>query len=474
MNSSHHHPGDAIREIELSYALVADSDVRRTAACLESIKPFNVGALIARDGNEAAEILQRFGPPLLLIADLSLPGKDAPALIEMVRRAGRGRAGIIAWSSSRERREFAAHRLKGLNVRVLDGAIAPAVLRAVIERVLGRGTPSQVSSSPSTTPAAEEVHQTMTELAEKARQLCGTAGVAVYLKATEERRFRTSISWTADEPIPDISYYLPRVFSWILENREALVSPDLETQPLPDVSTTGPRDVRGLVAVPIVSGDQQIIGTICVFGVKPLVLGRVELDALEALGHGVSARPTTTPVHPSARPQPRRNGEPASTRRDDRGELLSVGAPPELLDRRTGSLAISRELARLHREPCHLSVVLFDVDAREATSGPPPEGPTSDPILAVSNTLTRTIRGSDLAIRWSRGELLVVLPGLNEAQARQVAERVRAGMQAGARHRLAVAGGVAELFADDTFESAVIKANEKVRLAREHGHNRIG
>ena len=92
----------------------------------------------------------------------------------------------------------------------------------------------------------------------------------------------------------------------------------------------------------------------------------------------------------------------------------------------------------------------------------------------LNETLTKAIRGSDLAIQWSSEELLVVLPGLNASEARQVAERVRAAMQAGARHRVAVAGGVAELQANETVESAVARANEKVRLARERGHNRVG
>ena len=61
----------------------------------------------------------------------------------------------------------------------------------------------------------------------------------------------------------------------------------------------------------------------------------------------------------------------------------------------------------------------------------------------------------------------MVLPGLSGTEARQVAERVRAAMQAGARHQVSVAGGVAELLADESVESAVARANEKVRLARE-------
>ena len=472
-NNQHGHPVFSVREVELSYVLVADADVRRTAACLESIKPFTVGALVARDGDEAAGILRRFGPPILLIIDLSLPRNDALALIEIVRRADRGRAGIIAWSSSRELREFAAHRLAGLDVRVLGGAVAPAVLRGAIERVLRRSTVTHTSSPLPTTSAENDVHQTMRELAEKARQLCGAAGVAVYLKAATETKFRAAFTWTSDEPIPYSPYYLPRVFGWILETGEALVSPDLTTHPLPAAAgTILPDVVRGLVAVPIVNGDQQIVGTICVFDVKPLMVGDVEVEALKALGRSFS--PATVPMRLDVRSSPPRGPQPAAIQHDDAVEPTSLDAPTALLDRRNGSLAIARELARVRRERHHLSVVLFDVDALGAAGGRAAEESIRDPLAVVGDTLTKTIRGSDLAIRWSHEELLVVLPGLSEGEARQVAERVRAGMQAGARHRFAVAGGVAELLADDTLDSVVTKANEKVRLARERGHNRIG
>src|SRR5206468_970657 len=107
-----------------------------------------------------------------------------------------------------------------------------------------------------------------------------------------------------------------------------------------------------------------------------------------------------------------------------------------------GNVAVARELARLRREPRHLSLVIFDVDARTAGER---AAPADDPIENVTEMLTKAIRGSDLAIRWTAQALLVVLPGLALAEARPVAERVRAALAAGARHRVAVAGGLAEL-----------------------------
>ena len=571
-NDQHSPAATGAHEIGLSYVLIADANVQRTAACLKLMRPFNVGALVARDGEEAIRVLERFGPPILLITDLSLSRKDGFAVIEALRSVDRTRAEIIAWSSFRELREFAAHRFAGLNVRVFGRPVAPAVVGSAIERALRSRAAANRSSGSSSGPGAEDVYQTMTELSERARQLCGTAGVAVYLRASGDMKFRASVIWTSDEPIPHSPYHIPRVFDWILETGEALVLPDLVTQPLSDTPMSTLQDVvRGLVAVPIVSNDRQVVGTICVFDVKPLTLGLAEVDALKALGRGVSVGSTTAsagpgiadqppggpapavshpddaaaslsldtpsietldhgvsvgsttasagpgtvdqppggpapavsypddaaaslspdapsiealdqgvPVGPAATPvvseagdQLLRGPDPAGSHPDDAAESPSLDSHTALLDRRGGYFAIARELARVRREQRQLSVVLFGVGTLSRTDGATVTGSTQDLLDTVRETLTEGIRGSDLAIRWSREELLLVLPGLSATQARPVAERVRAAMQAGARHRVAVSGGVAELLADETFESVVARAGEMVRFAREHGHNRV-
>src|SRR6185295_13744771 len=83
----------------------------------------------------------------------------------------------------------------------------------------------------------------------------------------------------------------------------------------------------------------------------------------------------------------------------------SSSAAMALLDRRDGNLAIARELARVRREQRHLSVVLFDVDSVTASSEPIRES-QHDLVATVAETLTSAVRGSDLAIRWSREEVL--------------------------------------------------------------------
>jgi CheY-like chemotaxis protein/GGDEF domain-containing protein len=486
------------RQVDIRYVLVADTNVERAALCLKSIKPFNVGVLVARDGDEASRILERFGPPLLLIIDLSLSRKDGFAVIEGLRANRRARTEIIAWSAVREIREFATHRLAGLNVRVLRGGTAPDVVRGAIERALRSQTDSAPTADAPSPLTPEEMHRAMTALADRAREMCGTPGVAVYMRTPGAAEFRASVTWTSEDLIPNSPYYLPRVFGWIQETGEAIVLPDLTKQPLTDVPTTTLQDVvHGLVAVPILGIGDEIIGTICVFDVKPLTLKNVDVDALIALGRSVHFEPIAPPLeadeekpdeapaaahvvdaalpHPSSPPRSTSPTLAAISKTPTGPESVDQPSPitgsAVVLDRTNGEFVGSRELARVRREQGRLSVVLFDVSgAREASGRSDASESLPD---AIGDTLSKAIRLADLPIRWSATEILVVLPGLDGVQARGVAERVRAALQAGTNYRVSVSGGVAELGLEDTFGGIVSRAREKVKLALARGHNRV-
>lgn len=501
LNASNNPPDRSTeRHVALRYVLVADTNVERAALCLESIKPFHLGVLVARDGDEASRVLERFGPPLLLIIDLSLSRKDGFAVIEELRANEHARTEVIAWSAVREIREFAAHRLAGSNVRVLRGGTAPSIVRGAIERALQRSADPPHADDAPIAPTPEDVHRVMADLAEKAQQVCRTPGTAVYVRAPGTADFRATVAWTSDELIPNSPYHLPRVFGWIQETGEAVVLPDLTKQPLPGAPTATFQDVvQGLVAVPIVSATGDIIGTICVFDVKPLTVEDVDVDALKALGRSVhfertrpapvadddTADPPTagtedldnaasSPGPPDARgalpPSPTVPREQAAS--GPGADRAPLNWPTAVLDRTNGQFAGARELARTRREQRELSVVLFDISTPGGVSAN--EADVTDDLLeTVGGTLMKAIRQADLPIRWSAKELVVVLPGLGGVQAHAVAERVRAALQAGANYRVSVSGGVAELEADDTFGGIVSRAREKVRLALERGHNRV-
>jgi diguanylate cyclase (GGDEF)-like protein len=453
------------------YALIADADPQRIDECLAAIRPFKIEAIVARDGQEAVAVLARRGTPGLLIVDLSLPRqdgvpdspKDGFVVIDAIATADRGRVAMIAWSSHRELREFAVNRLAGLNVRILSSSVAPSVLRSAIEAAFPNPGTQKALVDHAAEETGSDVHESMAQLSDKAQRLCGTAGVAVYLKGPDDTQFRTSVTWLSETPLPHPPVFLPSVFEAVLATGESFFRRDVTTQPLSKVTTDV---VRGLGAVPLVDVHGQIVGAMCVFDLNPVAFDSTVVNSLKALGRGVSLRAAAEPaaVEPAVL-------SPVPKPAESTTSPPSTDLPPPLLDRVAGNVAVARELARLRREQRHLSVVLFDVDAvnraDQSVSAP------SEAVGNVGETLTKAIRGSDLAIRWTTDALLVVLPGLGLAEARPVAERVRAALAASARHRLAVSGGVAELLPDETFDSVVARADDRVRMARERGHNRV-
>lgn len=470
------------RGVALQYVLVADTNQERAALCMEAIKPFKLGLLIARSGSQAVGLIERFGPPVLLIVDLKPPNIDGFAVIEALNAGRDGRdTDIIAWSSSRDIREYAASRLGGQKARVLSGSASPVTIRAAIERALRRHADPRPPAAPepgSINP--EDLQVIMAGISDQVRQRCRQPGVAIYLRAPGDTQFRALISWTSDELIPPSPYYIPRVFNWVQETGETVVLRDLIRNH--DAPPAGVDDaVRGLMAVPI-TFEHQIVGTICVFDVKPLVATDADVAALSTFGttalhherprvlaHAGSVPASPVAAQPAFRDRAEDRRATPTTATDQRAPMI-IDFPPTLLERTGGEFAVARELARARREGRQLSVVLFDV----APAAPNEAAPSQDERLdQVAETLLKAIRQSDLPIRWSVTELLVVLPGLGASEARTVAERVRAALHAGSRYRLAISGGVAELEPDERFSTVVDRAREKVSLAVGRGSNRV-
>jgi diguanylate cyclase (GGDEF)-like protein len=148
---------------------------------------------------------------------------------------------------------------------------------------------------------------------------------------------------------------------------------------------------------------------------------------------------------------------------------------PTLLERQRGEFEVARELARTRREQRQMSVVLFDLAVANARRGASPNEDVSYEQLVqrVTQTFVRSVRQSDLPIRWHNNELLLILPGATGTAARAVAERVRAAMQVGGDHHVAISGGVAELAPTEPFAAVMRRARDRVTEALGRGHNRV-
>ena len=88
------------REQLRRYVLVADADLQRALFYRQLFAEQGADAVITRDGQDALHILDRRGPPALLLTDLSLPRLDGLAVIaELRRRASPAETPVLAFSA---------------------------------------------------------------------------------------------------------------------------------------------------------------------------------------------------------------------------------------------------------------------------------------------------------------------------------------------------------------------------------------
>ena len=434
-----------------AYVLIADPKVDRLPQYVEWVGPFHTGLLVARSGHEALTIIERFGEPALLIVDLGSPDMAGQALLD--RLSGTG-TGIVAWSERPAAAGRNAERVVHLS------ADAPMLMARRAAQELLRATPG-VEAPDLTQPA---IDRELGEMAEKMRELVTPANVAIYVPTPDGQHFRVASTWASGPPPSTARYDLRGIFAQVRERRDLVSSGDAHFIS-DEAAEPGAGGSPGLVALPIIrSGELSAVA--CIHSVSGLVLRRRTVRAIKAIAAQEEHVVTLTT-------QPKDEGNRATRLQDDRRQLSMerVETPLTLLERQPGELVAMRELARARRENTQLSVVLFELAQRSPVGPTMPSGDTLEPVV---DTFLKAVRQSDLPIRWGFNELLLILPGLAGPEARSVAARVSAAMQAGARHAVAVAGGVAE--ADPAvrqFDEVVREARARVAMAVDRGHNRV-
>ncbi|HEY8536776.1 MAG TPA: diguanylate cyclase [Vicinamibacterales bacterium] len=451
-----------------AYVLIADPDPRRAAMLRDIVEQAGIEALVTRNGDEAKAMLRRRRLPVLVIANLSLPRLDGFALLADLRRiAGSSGPPVVVVSSSKELSSAAWNLKERLGVRELLAADATEEMAA---ETLGRALPALrmpdaegAADGPTDRWVAETIDRYATDVARR----FSVALVAVTISIGEREWFRIHVN----QPRRPRRRGLPSPRTWtffrqVLEGHEPLVVPDVQQHPLFAQAEFPPAGtIRGYAGVPVMSAGGHVDGALCLFDSEPLAFDARALDALTEIGHRLALELDLS-----------RERADIQQRFTALSRLALTDPVTGLANRRGGEEALAREVARARRTGSPLSLVLFDIDRFKSINDQAGHAVGDRVLRGISEILSTSQRGSDLAMRWGGEEFLVLLPDVGLHGARVFAERVRENVQnleipeAG---RITVSAGVAELSADEDPAAALARADANLYRAKAGGRNRV-
>ncbi len=171
---------------------------------------------------------------------------------------------------------------------------------------------------------------------------------------------------------------------------------------------------------------------------------------------------------------------------DEAAAALSMRRSAELdaltgtFNRRTIDLWLSRSFSEAHREDQLLSVLFVDIDHFKSINDSHGHAAGDAVLRQVSDVLRKELQPTDLLGRYGGEEFVIVLPGRNGDDARQLGERIRSAIELvrleydGKPIRITVSVGVAtRLPRENEPAAAVARADQALYAAKRGGRNRV-
>ena len=141
--------------------------------------------------------------------------------------------------------------------------------------------------------------------------------------------------------------------------------------------------------------------------------------------------------------------------------------------------ALVEEIARCTRSDSKMSLLMIDVDHFKRLNDTMGHPAGDDVLRAIADHLTSALRTIDLCARYGGEEFAVILPGANPAEARVVAERIRATIESTmndvpGRPSVTISVGLASWPGDGaTGEALLGSADRALYAAKGAGRNRV-
>lgn len=160
-------------------------------------------------------------------------------------------------------------------------------------------------------------------------------------------------------------------------------------------------------------------------------------------------------------------------------ELACTDPLTQLRNRRFMMEVAQHEAAVVERGGRPLSVLLGDIDHFKRINDQHGHAVGDGVLRAIARVLRDGVREVDHVARWGGEEFLVLLPGTELEEAQQVADRLRAAVQAladveGRRELgLSITLGLAELRPGESIEQALMRADRALYEGKQAGRNRV-
>ena len=424
--------------------------------------------IVTRNGDEAKAMLRRRQLPVLVVANLSLPRLDGFALLAELRRlSGPTGPPVIVVSSSKELSSAAWNIKERLGVtELLPADAGETEAQDTLSRVLpamrpGAGDPAAASLVAHERWVSETIDGYLPDVARRFSVGLVLASVVI----GDHEWFRAHVNQSRRA----FNRSSPRTWSFIrqvLEGHEPLVVPDVQQHPFfarAEFPPTG--TLRGYAGVPVQSAGGHVSGALCLFDVEPLAFDARALDALSETGRRLALELDQS-----------RERVDSHERFTALSRLALTDPVTALANRRGGEEALAREVARARRTGAPLSLVLFDIDRFKNINDQAGHAVGDRVLRGISEILSASQRGSDLAMRWGGEEFLVLLPDVGLAGARIFAERVRENVQnlnVADAGRITVSAGVSELIGEEDSAVALARADANLYRAKAAGRNRV-
>jgi diguanylate cyclase (GGDEF)-like protein len=160
--------------------------------------------------------------------------------------------------------------------------------------------------------------------------------------------------------------------------------------------------------------------------------------------------------------------------------LASTDSLTGLATQRTFLQRLKEEILRAGRAQTPVSLIMLDVDHFKKCNDTFGHQAGDEVLRVVSRILVSRVRPVDCVARYGGEEFMIILPAIDHDQAMEVAETVRASIEAeplvfeGARSSVTVSLGVSSFPKDATSQSQLIRiADERLYRSKSGGRNRV-